>query len=306
MKIDRLFSIVIILLQKNKVTAQELAERFEVSTRTIYRDINVLSAAGIPIYANKGKGGGIALLEDYTISKTMISEKDSEGLLLALKTMQAINYPNIETIFNKLSSLFKSVSIDDWIEVDYSEWDTSTDNIKKFNTIKGAIINSKCIKFKYFNSYGKKTERKVNPLKLIYKGQAWYLWAFCRFRNDFRLFKINRLRDLNVLEEVFDRRELAKLKTYKYEIRDSMISKTVDLKLEFKSTVLYRLYDYFDEKDLIRNNEGSYQLNITFPEGEWIYSFLQSFGENVKVIYPQNVKDELIKRLEANLKNYKS
>lgn len=305
MKIDRLFSIVVILLNKNNVTAKELAEKFEVSTRTIYRDIDVLSSAGIPIYTNKGNGGGISLLENYTISKTMISEKESEGLILALKTLQTTKYPNIDTIISKLSSVFKNVGVEDWVKVDFSDWGGTTDSMDKFNTIKQAILNSQSVSFAYFNSYGEKTIRKVNPVKLIYKGRAWYLWAFCKLKNDFRIFKIDRIKELNILEENFEREGLVKLKNYENKDSFNIPNKMVDLELKFNSNVLYRLYDYFDDKDLVKNNDGSYLLNISFPEDEWIYSFLQSFGDNVEVINPEYIRKELINRLEKNLRIYK-
>lgn len=305
MKIDRLFSIVVILLNKNNVTAKELAEKFEVSTRTIYRDIDVLSSAGIPIYTNKGTGGGISLLENYTISKTMISDKESQGIILALKTLQTTKYPNIDTIISKLSSVFKNVGIEDWVKVDFSDWEGNTDSMDKFNTIKQAILNSQTIRFIYFNSYGERTIRKVNPVNLIYKGRAWYLWAFCRLKNDFRVFKIDRIKELDILEENFEREGLVKLKNYEYKESFNPYNKMVELELKFNSAVLYRLYDYFDDKDLVKNDDGSYLLNIAFPEDEWIYSFLQSFGGNVEVIKPQYIRNEMINRLEKNLRIYR-
>ncbi|GAA0181750.1 YafY family protein [Clostridium sediminicola] len=304
MKIDRLFSIVVILLNKNNVTAKELAEKFEVSTRTIYRDIDVLSSAGIPIYTNKGTGGGISLLENYTISKTMISEKESEGIILALKTLQTTKYPNIDTIISKLSSVFKNVGIEDWVKVDFSDWEGNTDSMDKFNTIKQAILGSQTIRFIYFNSYGERAVREVNPVNLIYKGRAWYLWAFCKLKNDFRIFKIDRIKELDILEENFEREELVKLKNYEYKESFNPYNKMVELELKFNCAVLYRLYDYFDDKDLVMNDDGSYLLNIAFPEDEWIYSFLQSFGGNVEVIKPQYIRNELINRLEKNLRIY--
>lgn len=305
MKIDRLFGIVIILLNKDFVTAKELAERFEVSTRTIYRDIDVLSSAGIPIYTNKGNGGGISLLENYTINKTMLSQKDSEGLLLTLKTLQAAKYPDIDIVINKLSALFKDISVEDWVEVDFSDWGTAPHNLGKFNSIKEAILNCQSISFIYYNSYSEKTKRVVNPIKLIFKGQAWYLWAFCELKNDFRLFKVGRMKELYRTTEYFDRKELAALENYKYEINNDIPKKTVNLKLKFQPAVVYLLYDSFDEKDLVKNADGTYELDVTFPEGKWIYSFLRSFGENVEVISPTYIREELIKQLERNLKNYK-
>lgn len=305
MKIDRLFEIVMILLNKDAVTAKELAERFEVSTRTIYRDIDVLSSAGIPVYTNKGNGGGIALLENYTLSKAMLSQKDSEGLLLTLKTMQATKYPDIDMLTGKLASLFKNISAEDWVEVDFSSWGAPPDSMNKFNVIKQAIINNQAVRFIYFNSHSEKTDRVVNPVKLVFKGQVWYLWAFCQLKQDFRLFKINRMKEVHATGDYFDRKELVKLDSYKVRLEGDGRSGTVDLKLRFQPKVIYLLYDYFNEEDLAENADGSYELETTLPDTDWIYSFLQSFGEAVEVISPESVRAELISRLERTLQNYR-
>ncbi|MEG0388680.1 MAG: HTH domain-containing protein, partial [Niameybacter sp.] len=117
MKINRLLEIVILLLNKKSITAKELANRFEVSTRTIYRDIDDLSAAGIPIYTNKGGGGGIALLEEYTLNKTLLSDLEKEQLLMTLKTLEATQYTKDNQIVEKLGILFSRQQDTDWVEV---------------------------------------------------------------------------------------------------------------------------------------------------------------------------------------------
>ena len=121
MKINRLIEIITILLNR-PATAKELADRFGVSTRTIYRDVDALSSAGVPIYTDKGKGGGISLLEDYTLNKTMLSKSESDGLILALKAMGATDYPEADAILEKIGSIFKSNVAHDWIEVYFESW----------------------------------------------------------------------------------------------------------------------------------------------------------------------------------------
>lgn len=304
MKINRLFEIVAILLNKGTVTAKELADRFEVSTRTIYRDIDALSSAGVPIYTNKGNKGGISLLDNYTINRTLLSQKDSEGLLLTLKTLQAAKYPDIQVVMDKLASLFKNVNAEDWVEIDFSDGGTNSDSIKKFNEIKQAILRNQSVKFTYFNSYCEKTIRSIDPLKLIFKGKSWYIWGYCHNKKDFRLFKINRMKEFEVIENFFDRKELSQKENYQYQIKTPTSKEKVNLTLKFQPSVVYLLYDYFDEKDLSINDDGTYELEAAFYENEWIYSFLMSFGENVEVIEPEYIREELIKRLENGMKNY--
>lgn len=137
---NRLFEITIILLNKGSVTAKELADRFGVSTRTIYRDIDVLSSTGVPVYTNKGNGGGIHLLESYAIERTLISEQESENLLLAIKTPQATQYPELDMILEKMGAIFKHAPDHDWVEVDFSPWGSAPNDKNKFNDIKRAIF----------------------------------------------------------------------------------------------------------------------------------------------------------------------
>ena len=107
MKINRLLEISLVLLNKGTVTAKELAERFNVSTRTIYRDVDILSTAGIPVYTNKGNGGGISILDNYSINKTVLTDGERDSLLLALKTLQSTKYPEIDTVLDKIGAVFK-------------------------------------------------------------------------------------------------------------------------------------------------------------------------------------------------------
>lgn len=173
MKINRLYEITTILLNKGTVTAKELADRFNVSTRTIYRDIDVLSTAGVPVYMNKGSGGGIALLENYAMNRALISEAESESLLIALKTLQATQYPQVDRALEKIGVLFKKVPDYDWVEVDFSPWGTVANEKNKFNEIKQAMLQRKVIRFAYVSGEGHRSNRLAEPVKLIFKENAW-------------------------------------------------------------------------------------------------------------------------------------
>lgn len=168
MKINRLLEIVTILLNRETVTAKELSDRFAVSTRTIYRDIDVLSAAGVPVYTNKGNSGGISLLEDYILNKTMLSKGESDGLLLSLKAMRATSYPEVDAILEKISSIFKGNQAHDWIEVYFESWSSKVSEQDRFRKIRDAIINNRVISFDYVNVGGDKSSRCAEPVKLIW------------------------------------------------------------------------------------------------------------------------------------------
>lgn len=301
MQINRLFEIIYILLDKRIVTANELAEHFEVSARTIYRDIDTLSLAGIPIYATQGKNGGITLLDNFVLNKSMISEEEQNEILFALKSFTSTAYPNIESTFLKLSSLFKKDNYN-WIEVDFSSWGSSEKDKDKFNTLKNAIINNKVISFKYYNSEGEESNRKIEPSKLKFKDRAWYLIGFCLSKQANRTFKISRMFDIEVTQEFYTIKSLDELsikpeKQQKY--------KSFDFKLHFTKKAAHRIYDEFDEKSIVRNKDGSFNVTTSLPEGGWIYDYLLSFGTTIEVLEPEKIRQVIMDKLEEMIKIYK-
>ena len=243
MQINRLFEIVYILLERKTITAKELAERFEVSTRTIYRDIEILSQAKIPVYANKGNGGGIGLLEDYVLDKSMLSEEEQNQILFALQSMEKISNQDEKNILEKMSSIFNK-SKTNWIDVDFSDWGTNGEQDQTFNLIRNAILKHNVIEFVYYNSYGEEKKRQAEPLQIYFKDKSWYLKAYCRLKQDYRLFKISRMKDIKLLNKTFER-ELPQIKENKFDY------KTIQLELEISKDMSYRVYDEFKREDIL-------------------------------------------------------
>ena len=294
---SRLFEIIYILMQKRKVTAQELADRFEVSTRTIYRDIEVLSRANIPIYATKGKEGGIGLLDEYVLNKTILSEKEQNQILFALQGMKKMTKQDEKDILGKLSTLFNK-EINDWIRIDFSNWSKDTIQEKRFEIIKSAILNKQLIEFTYYNSNGEKSERIVEPLQIWFKDKSWYLISYCRNKQDYRIFKIARIKEMKMLEEYFER-ELPKEKEegkYKFE--------SILLELEINKEMAYRVYDEFENEEIIKKEDDSFIVKVEYPDNEWVYSYILSFGEYAKVINPNYAKNIIKDKLQKTLKKY--
>ena len=296
MQINRLFEIVYILLERKTITAKELAERFEVSTRTIYRDIEILSQAKIPVYANKGNGGGIGLLEDYVLDKSMLSEEEQNQILFALQSMEKISNQDEKNILEKMSSIFNK-SKTNWIDVDFSDWGTNGEQNQTFNLIRNAILRHNVIEFVYYNSYGEEKKRQAEPLQIYFKDKSWYLKAYCRLKQDYRLFKISRMKDIKLLNETFER-ELPQIKENKFDY------KTIQLELEISKDMSYRVYDEFKMEDIIKNKNGDFIVKVEFPENDWVYGYILSFGENVKVLSPGYVKSIIKEKLQKSLKNY--
>ena len=294
---NRLFEIVYILMQKKKVTAKELADKFEVSTRTIYRDIEALSSANIPIYASKGKDGGIGLLDEYVLNKTILSEEEQNQILFALQGMIKVRGEDEKDILEKLSTLFNK-EINDWIRIDLSNWNKDNIQENRFEIIKSAILNKKLIKFTYYNSNGEESRRIVEPLQIWFKDKSWYLISYCRNKEDYRIFKIARIKEIKTLQEHFERELPKEQKEEKYNFKNIL------LELEISKEMAYRVYDEFENSEISKKENGNFSVKVEYPENEWVYGYILSFGEHIKVIAPNRAKNIIKCKLEKTLKNY--
>jgi predicted DNA-binding transcriptional regulator YafY len=212
------------LLEKKSVTAKDLAERFEVSVRTIYRDIDVLSSAGIPIYASQGKGGGIALMEHFILNKSVLTEAEQNEILFALQSLTVTQNPETDMVLSKIKSIFNK-NTSDWIEVDLSPWGSDKKQICEFTILKNSILNREIIEFEYYNADGEKGYRRVEPVKLLFKVNAWYLKGFCLTKKAERTFKISRMANLLNTGEGFtarpDKAEETSTESTRYGLRYS-------------------------------------------------------------------------------------
>jgi len=290
MQESRLFKIVYHLLEKGQATAPELAEKFEVSVRTIYRDIDALSGAGIPIYAETGRNGGIYLMKDFVLDKVVLSEEEKEEILTALQSINTIQNIDGSQIIQKLSAMFH-LNIENWIEVDFSRWgDEGVDN-EKFELLKSAVLQCRNVKIHYASCNEIISERIVQPLKLIYKSKAWYLKAFCKEKQDLRIFKLNRILNLEILDESFLYPDFS-------EPIDNDEGKYNLITLRFPREMAYRVYDEFDKTQIHKQENGDYIVSAKMPEDRWLTGFLLSFGTQVDILSPAYLKDVIAKEAE--------
>lgn len=301
MQINRLFEIIMILLNKETITAKELAEHFGVSTRTIYRDIDTLSLSNIPIYTNKGSGGGISLLPEFTINKSLLSEKEQGDIIAALHSLKAAKYSEVDTVITKLGAIFKSPNNYNWVEVDFSHWGSDIQEKNKFDNLKSAILLRKVVEFDYVSSYGEKTKREVKPIKLVFKDTSWYLYGFCEGKQENRIFRISRIRDLIVKDKIFEPLSSmdVSIEQNKPDIKD-----IITIRLKFEPEVVYRVYDDPNYEDIKHNEDGTIEATISFPKGEWVYGHILSFGHLVEVLEPEDFREEIKERLRLALKVY--
>jgi len=201
MKNDRLFQLLYLLLEKGTATAPELARTLEVSVRTVYRDVETLSMAGIPVYSTQGKNGGVSLLPNYAFDKALLSDEEQNEILYAIQSLKATNQP-VGALLSKLGGLFQKQNAN-WIEVDFSRWGLGNTDSVKFERLKAALIGRRTMEIVYCSSSGETNRRVILPVKLIFKDKSWYLHAYCKKAEDYRLFKVNRIVEMTLLEERF-------------------------------------------------------------------------------------------------------
>lgn len=278
MQESRLFKIIYYLLDKGQATAPELAEKLEVSVRTIYRDIDALSGAGIPVYTETGRNGGIYLMKDFVLDKAVLSEQEKQEILTALQSINLTNNVNGSQTLQKLSAIFHLHS-EDWLEVDFSRWGNNGTDNEKFELLKSAIIRQKCVKITYANSDGAIHNRIIHPLKLSFKSMSWYLKAYCTKRQDYRIFKLTRVIDLEVLTDSF----------YKSPFPESDGAygpACPAIVLRFPKRMSYRVYDEFNPAQISQKENGDLIVSVEIPQDEWLVGYLLSFGTQVDIIEP--------------------
>lgn len=297
MQESRLFKIVYHLLEHGQATAVQLAERFEVSVRTIYRDIDALSEAGIPVYAEPGRNGGVHLMNDFVLDKAVLSAEEKQEILTALQSIQSVQNPDDRRTLHKLSALFE-LNTESWLEVDFSRWGNEASDSEKFELLKSAVIHQKCVKIAYANSNGASGERIIQPLKLSYKSAAWYVKAFCTTKQDYRIFKLNRIMRLEVLEESFDRRTFP-------EQSEGAIPETAAVTLRFPPDMAYRVLDEFDPTKISRQQDGSLIVSTSLPHDDWLIGYLLSFGTQVEILSPASLRGLVAERAKKIYEKHK-
>ncbi len=294
MRIDRMLSIVVILLNRRKIKAQELAERFEVSLRTVYRDIEAINQAGIPIISNQGLGGGYEIPENYKLNKQYLSPSDMKFILSALKGVNAALDDNeLELIYEKIQSLLPGDNenrinpVDEYIAFDTISWDNSDRYAKKMQILYAAIKSDQVVQIDYVDNQGKYSLREMEPMTVIQKGFSWYVFGFCRKREDFRIFKLLRVKKIVNTGRTFVRkkgnyREL-------FENFDDC-SKMIDMTLRFSIRMKYIVKEYFENAAILHQDDNAITIKINIPEGEWAIGLVLSYGDQVEVISPESMR----------------
>ena len=300
MKIDRLIGILSVLLQEEKTTAPELAKRFEVSKRTINRDIEDLCKAGIPICTSQGTGGGISIMDGYRMDRTILTSKAMQMILAGLRSLDSVSgsryYGQLMEKIQAGSSEF--ITGRDSILIDLSSW--YRDSLApKIETIQDAIGDRHLIRFRYYAPSGE-SERTVEPYYLIFQWSNWYLWGWCRKRKDFRLFKLNRMDKVRGTDKVFECREasvpdLSNEKIFPGEIK---------VKALFESDQKWRLFEEFGPNCFTEQDDGRLLFTADYTDMENLITWIMTFGDKAEVLEPEEAREKIKDTIEAMRKNY--
>lgn len=302
MKIDRLVSIIMVLLDKERIGAQELANMFEVSPRTIYRDIDTINMAGIPIRSISGVGGGFEIMQNYKIDKNVFSTADLSAILMGLSSLSDMIRGN--ELINALAKVKSFIPADkandielkaNQICIDLSSWIGNQNTQSYLEIIKTALQDCRLISFEYIAHHGKKTVRTVEPYQLVLKNGHWYFYGYCHIRNDFRLFRLSRISNLQMKEEIFTPRDYQKPVLNFEEILLNMQTK---IKIRIHKSIMDRVLDYCTYEHFSPNGIEHYIVDFPFIENEYYYDILLGFGNKCECLEPLYIRAEMKHRIQ--------
>ncbi|ANE45391.1 hypothetical protein SY83_02570 [Paenibacillus swuensis] len=310
MKIQRLLGITMLLLSRKRVGAQELAHRFEVSLRTIYRDIEGINAAGIPIASFAGSDGGYEIMDEFRIERQLVTYDDLSFIVTALKGMQStLQDQHMDHLLAKISALFDKSDRQrleeegEQLMIGVNPWMSAVGDQDKLATLRLAARNRNVAWITYTSSEGVTEQRAVEPIGLAWKGSAWYLYAYCRLRTDCRTFKLSRIRHLQVDMEVFPRRkERLEDLDAKWGQRERSC---ITMVLRFHPRVRVRVEEYFGQEQITVEEDGWLLVRSEHPEDAWLHGMLLSYGPDVHVLEPETLAEEISGQAKRVVELYK-
>ncbi|MCR4632250.1 MAG: YafY family transcriptional regulator [Treponema sp.] len=308
MQIDQLFELLYILIDKKQVTASDMAKRFGVSTRTIYRWLDALSLSGIPVYALKGRGGGIAISEKFAMDNTILSEDERLALVSSVKALEnlcgkggLVNTPERKAA-DKLSRLVTNDT--DWLEVDFAPWSPEGSEVRNlFGLLRDSILKKRQITFDYFTGDGRSEKRLVHPWKLVFRGQSWYLLGWCTTRKAERFFKLTRMRNLAMTSKNANINR--KVESSKSANTSEYTAPLIQIKAKVTQEKVSYLMDSFICSEIKAPKNGWVSVLFTAPDTPWLCEILLSFGAQIKITSPARLKNSIAEMAEKISELYK-
>lgn len=300
MKINRLIGIITVLQQKGKVTAPYLAEKFEVSRRTINRDIEDICSAGIPIVTTQGANGGISIMEGFNIDTTVFSTDELQSIFVGLKALDSVSDKSQSAILSqKICSKNNVFHQMDDISIDLASFYKDSFS-QKISLLKTAIKEKKCVRFHYYYNKGE-ADKLIEPYHIVYKWSDWYIVGFCRERQDFRTYKLTRLWNLSLTNDIFTYRNIPDVVL---NIGNNIVDNIIVTAI-YDYSMKYRLVEEYSP-DCFTVTDSGLLAKIGFSSYENALTWFLAFGSNVKVIEPEDFRNLLIAETEKILSNYKN
>ncbi len=295
MKIDRLLSIIVYLLNRDLVSASDLARRFEVSPRTIQRDMEAINLAGIPVVGVQGPRGGYGILDSFKLDRSLLSTDDFFNILTALAGMgSSLEDRRISDTLEKVRGLAPASAAgplrerSEKLHVDFSMLGGGPAQRGVFRLVQAALDSGRLLRIAYTNNRLERSVRVVEPMTLVFTWRSWYLFAYCRTREGFRLFRVSRIREPEVLAERFRRRDMSYERFL--EGQDPEPGRPVDLVLRFAPEMLPLVEEFYPEEDRDRGADGTVTVRTRMPEDGWLYGHILSYGEYVEVLEPEHIR----------------
>lgn len=294
---ERLLATLMLIVNRKRISATELADKMEVSVRTVYRDIETLCQAGFPLVAYQGAGGGFEVMEGYKLDRNALTFDEIASVISALKGLtKALDDSRFETTLAKYTGLLTDKEMEaarfwqDRLVIDMNPWGSDGTMKRKVAIIREALQEERVIRFSYTSINGVGTVRDVEPMSLILKGVSWYVYAYCMQRCDFRLFRLSRMSQLSITDSRFERREHIPMEEVDWDRMWGNNSQMITMVLRFAPQARARAEEYFGIENLQPQQDGSVLVTQTYMEDEWVYGFLLSFGDRVEVLEPERLR----------------
>lgn len=305
MKIDRLLTIIVMLLNRDRISAKELADKFEVSIRTIYRDIDSINMAGIPIISYPGNLGGFGIMENYKLNHQLLTLDNLCSMLSVLSDVNAsLGNKELDASIEKLKNLVPKEQASDFdrlldqMIIEVQPWEIS-EKVKGYvKDIRYAISRNHQIRIKYRNYSNDVSVRTVEPMSLVFRGYAWYVFGYCRLKEDYRLFRLSRIIEVEIEQQIFIRRDGS------YTDKERFVDDMFEVKLKFDAEVRTRVEDVFPKDSISIQDNGDLIVDTVFNKGEKNFGLILSFGEYVEVLEPKRLRDSFANRTSKMYKKY--
>lgn len=286
MSAGRLFETVYLLLERGRMTADSLAGALGVSVRTVYRDVDALAAAGIPVYTIQGKGGGVALMDGYVLDRAAFSTAEQLALLTALR---ALPEQDDAQALDKLSALFRRTE-DQWLQINLSRWGAPQWDEDTYRLLRDAVVSRRTTRFTYASSRGVTGTYTVLPARLVFKGQGWYLQALDLDRDTFRTFRLSRILEADTGGPIFHRRLTPPDIAFSGDLPPLF---RVEATLRFAPQLAWRVYDEFDRSCISVGEDGTLTVTTALPDDDRLEGYLLSFGTGLEILAPAELRQQV-------------